>query len=190
MRVNILKYVLFTIVICSFEYAKNELYYVNERSTCLERNVINFRNNRILADPYNKARDIIYGYRKVINEVPKESENKGNYEFEIKPIKDKTIEKKDEDDSVSEQSSFDELENKGRFSGVKYNKINLNDNHKKLQSNPNRKLTKLELLKNPLFLVLKICAVIISKAIKLLVLFARFSLFITKTCWKSRKRRF
>ncbi|CDS44101.1 fam-b protein [Plasmodium yoelii] len=41
MRVSILKYVLFSIVICSFEYAQNELY--------LERNIINFRNNRVLA---------------------------------------------------------------------------------------------------------------------------------------------
>ncbi|SBW38245.1 fam-b protein [Plasmodium berghei] len=49
MRVNILKYVLFSIVICSFEYAKNELYFVNDRRIYLERNVINFRNNRILA---------------------------------------------------------------------------------------------------------------------------------------------
>ncbi|CXH84866.1 fam-b protein [Plasmodium berghei] len=49
MRVSVLKYVLFSIAICSFEYAKNELYFVNDRGICLERNVINFRNNRILA---------------------------------------------------------------------------------------------------------------------------------------------
>ncbi|SCL82976.1 fam-b protein [Plasmodium berghei] len=49
MRVSILKYVLFSIVICSFEYGKNELYFVNDRGIYLERNVINFRNNRILA---------------------------------------------------------------------------------------------------------------------------------------------
>ncbi|CDU16368.1 hypothetical protein YYC_05064 [Plasmodium yoelii 17X] len=41
MRVNILKFVFFSIIICFFEYTKNEL--------CLERNIINFRNNRILA---------------------------------------------------------------------------------------------------------------------------------------------
>ncbi|ETB56406.1 hypothetical protein YYC_05834 [Plasmodium yoelii 17X] len=45
MRISILKYVL-SIVICSFEYAKNELY--------LERNITNFRNNRILADVDNR----------------------------------------------------------------------------------------------------------------------------------------
>ncbi|SBW38266.1 fam-b protein [Plasmodium berghei] len=44
MRVSILKCVLFSIVICSFEYAQNE-----DRGIWLERNVINFRNNRILA---------------------------------------------------------------------------------------------------------------------------------------------
>ncbi|SBW38099.1 fam-b protein [Plasmodium berghei] len=50
MRVSVLKYVLFSIVICSFEYAKNELYFVNDKGIYLEGNVINFRNNRILAD--------------------------------------------------------------------------------------------------------------------------------------------
>ncbi|CDU85274.1 hypothetical protein YYC_02855 [Plasmodium yoelii 17X] len=54
MRVNILKYVLFSIVICSFEYSKNELYFVNERDIYLERNITNFRNNRILADVDNQ----------------------------------------------------------------------------------------------------------------------------------------
>ncbi|CAD2099619.1 fam-b protein [Plasmodium vinckei lentum] len=32
----------------------NELYYVNERSIYLERNIINFKNNRILADRHNQ----------------------------------------------------------------------------------------------------------------------------------------
>ncbi|SCL82148.1 fam-b protein [Plasmodium berghei] len=49
MRVSVLKYVIFSIVICSFEYAKNELYFVNDRGIYLEGNVITFRNNRILA---------------------------------------------------------------------------------------------------------------------------------------------
>ncbi|WBY55507.1 fam-b protein [Plasmodium yoelii yoelii] len=55
MRISILKYVL-SIVICSFEYAKNvlELYFVNERTICFERNITNFRNNRILADTDNR----------------------------------------------------------------------------------------------------------------------------------------
>ncbi|VTZ67139.1 fam-b protein [Plasmodium chabaudi chabaudi] len=54
MRVFILKLVFFSIIICSFEYAKNELYYVNERSIYLKSNVINFRSNRILADTDNQ----------------------------------------------------------------------------------------------------------------------------------------
>ncbi|SCM01100.1 Protein of unknown function (DUF2031), putative [Plasmodium chabaudi adami] len=54
MRVFILKLFCFSVIICSFEYAKNELYYVNERSIYLERNVINFRSNRILADTDNQ----------------------------------------------------------------------------------------------------------------------------------------
>ncbi|SCL82368.1 Protein of unknown function (DUF2031), putative, partial [Plasmodium berghei] len=54
MRVSILKYVLFSIVICSFEYSKNELCFVNDRGIWFERNVINFRNNRTIADADNE----------------------------------------------------------------------------------------------------------------------------------------
>ncbi|CDU19653.1 hypothetical protein YYC_05808 [Plasmodium yoelii 17X] len=54
MRIGILKFVFFSIVICFFEYAKNELYFVNERDIYLERNINNFRNNRILADVDNQ----------------------------------------------------------------------------------------------------------------------------------------
>ncbi|CAD2088770.1 fam-b protein [Plasmodium vinckei lentum] len=54
MIIKILKYALFSIIICSFEYAKNELHFVNERSIYLERNIINIRNNRALADADNQ----------------------------------------------------------------------------------------------------------------------------------------
>ncbi|SCM19553.1 fam-b protein [Plasmodium chabaudi chabaudi] len=54
MKASILKFVLFSIIVCSFEYTKNELYYVNERSIDRERNVINYRNNRILEDADNQ----------------------------------------------------------------------------------------------------------------------------------------
>ncbi|SCL88449.1 Protein of unknown function (DUF2031), putative, partial [Plasmodium chabaudi chabaudi] len=54
MRVNILKYAFFSIIICSFEYAENELYFMNERNIYLERNIINLINNRILADADNQ----------------------------------------------------------------------------------------------------------------------------------------
>ncbi|SCL86093.1 Protein of unknown function (DUF2031), putative [Plasmodium chabaudi adami] len=49
MGVNILNFVFFSII-CFFGYGKNELYFINERNIYLERNIINFRNNRILAD--------------------------------------------------------------------------------------------------------------------------------------------
>ncbi|CXI58821.1 fam-b protein [Plasmodium berghei] len=48
MKVRILKIFFFSIIICFFEYVKNELYFVNDRGIYLEMNVINFRNNRIL----------------------------------------------------------------------------------------------------------------------------------------------
>ncbi|VTZ81099.1 fam-b protein [Plasmodium yoelii] len=54
MKVSILKFVFFSIIICFFEYAQNELYYINERNICFEMNVTNFRNNRILADGDNQ----------------------------------------------------------------------------------------------------------------------------------------
>ncbi|ETB63547.1 hypothetical protein YYC_00003 [Plasmodium yoelii 17X] len=46
MRVSILKYVFFSIIICFFEYGKNEI--------CHERNIIKFRSNRILGDVENQ----------------------------------------------------------------------------------------------------------------------------------------
>ncbi|SCM06581.1 fam-b protein [Plasmodium chabaudi chabaudi] len=54
MKPAILKSVFFSIIICSFEYAKNELYFISERNIYLERNVINFKNNRILSDADNQ----------------------------------------------------------------------------------------------------------------------------------------
>ncbi|SBW38096.1 Protein of unknown function (DUF2031), putative, partial [Plasmodium berghei] len=66
MRVSILKYVLFSIVICSFEYSKNELYFVNDRGIWLERNVINFRNNRILSYADNEF-DLNGFYQSTLN---------------------------------------------------------------------------------------------------------------------------
>ncbi|CAD2097523.1 fam-b protein [Plasmodium vinckei] len=54
MRISILKFVFFSIIICSFEYVENELHFVNERSTYLERDIIKLKNNRILADIDNQ----------------------------------------------------------------------------------------------------------------------------------------
>ncbi|CAD2099612.1 fam-b protein [Plasmodium vinckei brucechwatti] len=66
MRVSILKLVFFSIIICSFEYAINELYYVNETSIHLERNLINFRNNRILTDA-DEHFDLNYFYESIVS---------------------------------------------------------------------------------------------------------------------------
>ncbi|CAD2110605.1 fam-b protein [Plasmodium vinckei] len=54
MIIKILKYALLSIITCSFEYAKNELHFVNERSIYLERDMIKFKNNRMLADADNQ----------------------------------------------------------------------------------------------------------------------------------------
>ncbi|KEG00200.1 hypothetical protein YYE_04956 [Plasmodium vinckei vinckei] len=54
MKIRILKYASFSIIICFFEYAKNELHFINEANKCLERNIINFKNNRILGDSDNQ----------------------------------------------------------------------------------------------------------------------------------------
>ncbi|CXH97414.1 fam-b protein [Plasmodium berghei] len=147
MRISILKYVLFSIVICSFEYAKNELYFVNDRGIYLERNVMHFRNNRILADVDNKTKDIIYGYRKKKNEVQKESDNKRNGELGIQPKQDKIIANKDENNSASEQESFNQLENKGYLSGTKYNETDSSNNHKKLQADQELRLWEIKVFK-------------------------------------------
>ncbi|CXI06343.1 fam-b protein [Plasmodium berghei] len=185
MRVSILKYVLFSIVICSFEYGKNELYFVNDRGICLERNVINFRNNRILAyadnefDLYdfyqstlnlanqvndcngddeeivqlrnlidshikkhkenntlldfknvdNKTKKIINEFRKELEEVKKEFDNKRNDELAIQSIENKKITKKDENNSVSEHENFRQLENCEHVLGTENNKIDLSSNN-------------------------------------------------------------
>ncbi|CAD2088809.1 fam-b protein [Plasmodium vinckei lentum] len=54
MRSNILKHVFFSIIICSFEYAQNEICFINKRTKYIESNITYFRNNRILADPDNQ----------------------------------------------------------------------------------------------------------------------------------------
>ncbi|CAD2085083.1 fam-b protein [Plasmodium vinckei brucechwatti] len=54
MRASILKFVLFSIVICSFEYSQNGSDFVNERNIYLEKNITKFVNNRALADADNK----------------------------------------------------------------------------------------------------------------------------------------
>ncbi|SCL84197.1 fam-b protein [Plasmodium berghei] len=158
MRVSILKYVLFSIVICSFEYGKNELYFVNDRGICLERNVINFRNNRILAYADNEF-DLYDFYQSTLNLanqvndcngddeeilidknhtnqirylhmlVKKEFDNKRNDELAIQSIENKKITKKDENNSVSEHENFRQLENCEHVLGTENNKIDLSSNN-------------------------------------------------------------
>ncbi|CAD2092364.1 fam-b protein [Plasmodium vinckei lentum] len=77
MKASILNFVLFSIVIGSFEYAKKELYYVNERSIYLERDIIYFRNNRILADA-DKQFDFNDFYKSNLNFVNEFKDN--NYD--------------------------------------------------------------------------------------------------------------
>ncbi|SCL82276.1 fam-b protein [Plasmodium berghei] len=190
MRISILKYVLFSIVICSFEYAKNELYFVNDRGIYLERNVMHFRNNRILADVDNKTKDIIYGYRKKKNEVQKESDNKRNGELGIQPKQDKIIANKDENNSASEQESFNQLENKGYLSGTKYNETDSSNNHKKLQADQELRLWEIKVFKKSLLLIIRVLAILVSKTIKILLLLLRIVFFIFKVWWESRNNRF
>ncbi|CAD2085874.1 fam-b protein [Plasmodium vinckei brucechwatti] len=66
MKVSILKFVFFSIIICSFEYAQNELYFINGGNIYLERNIINFKNNRILADA-GKEFDLNYFYESTLS---------------------------------------------------------------------------------------------------------------------------
>ncbi|SCL83026.1 Protein of unknown function (DUF2031), putative, partial [Plasmodium berghei] len=99
-------------------------------------NVINFRNNRILAYADNefdlngfyqstlnlasqlgdcvedsKTKKIINELRKELEEVKKELDNKRNDELAIQPIENKKIIKKDGNSSVSEHEDFKQLEN-------------------------------------------------------------------------------
>ncbi|CAD2099504.1 fam-b protein [Plasmodium vinckei petteri] len=66
MKNSIFKFVFFSIIICSFEYAQNELYFINERNIYIERNIINFKNNRILADA-GKEFDLNYFYESTLS---------------------------------------------------------------------------------------------------------------------------
>ncbi|EAA15180.1 hypothetical protein [Plasmodium yoelii yoelii] len=166
-----------------------ELYFVNDRGIYLERNVINFRNNRILSDADNhfdlnefyqstlnlanqfneyndddkeivyirnainshikkckesntllnlknvdiKAKKIINKFRKELEKLTKELDNKINDELGIQSIHDKIIIKKDENSSVSKHEDFKQFEND------KYNEITSSSNYKKLKTNRNLK---------------------------------------------------
>ncbi|CDU16403.1 hypothetical protein YYC_03333 [Plasmodium yoelii 17X] len=188
MRVSILRFVFFSIIICFFEYAQNELYLVNERSIFLERNIIKFRSNRILADvdnqfdlndfyestlslanqfnEYNaddkemtflrnaidshikkhkesntlpdlnnvdkKTKKTILKLQRELEEIKKELANKSNSELEIQSIHDKRIIKKDENNSVSGNEDFNQLENEVNSLEEEFKQFDLSgvDNYK------------------------------------------------------------
>ncbi|CDU16011.1 fam-b protein, partial [Plasmodium yoelii] len=249
MRVNILKYVLFSIIICFFEYAKNELYYVNERIIYLERNITNFRNNRILADidnqfdlnefyqsilslvdqfnEYNvddekitylrniidshikkhkenntlpdlnnldkKTKKLIDELRKELEEVKKELDNKRDSELEIQPIHDKRIIKKDENNSISEQENFKQLENSENILETednkfddKDNKITLSNNYKKFQINQKLK-DKKALAIWGMFIVSNILVISLGTGY-LAILLIPCTAFIINKYWESFKK--
>ncbi|ETB63238.1 hypothetical protein YYC_00077 [Plasmodium yoelii 17X] len=107
MRVNILKYVIFSIIICSFEYAKNELYLVNERSINLERNVTNFRNNRILADVDNQF-DLNDFYQSTLNLVDQFNDCNDDEEItNLRNIIDSHIKKHKESNTLPDLNNVD-----------------------------------------------------------------------------------
>ncbi|EUD69907.1 hypothetical protein YYG_04781 [Plasmodium vinckei petteri] len=76
MIVSIFKLVLFSIIICSFEYSKKVRIILYKRENIyLERNIINFRNNRILTDADNQF-DLYDFYQSTSNShIKKHKEN-------------------------------------------------------------------------------------------------------------------
>ncbi|SCL92937.1 fam-b protein [Plasmodium chabaudi chabaudi] len=79
MRISILNFVFFSIIICSFEYAKNILHFINESNVYLERNIINLENNRILANADNQF-DLNNFYESTLTLADQFNDYKDNYE--------------------------------------------------------------------------------------------------------------
>ncbi|KEG00242.1 hypothetical protein YYE_04910 [Plasmodium vinckei vinckei] len=104
MIIKILKYVLFSIITCSFEYARNKLYFVNERSIYLERIVINFKNNRTLADAEIQF-DLNNFYESTLNLV--NQFNDCNDDKEITNLRN-LIEKHKESNTLPDLNNLDE----------------------------------------------------------------------------------
>ncbi|CDU19171.1 hypothetical protein YYC_02086 [Plasmodium yoelii 17X] len=107
MRISILKFVFFSIIICSFEYAKNELYFVNERDIYLERNITNFRNNRILADVDNRF-NLNDFYQSTLNLVDQFNDCNGDEEItKLRNIIDSQIKKHKESNTLPDLNNVD-----------------------------------------------------------------------------------
>ncbi|CAD2096867.1 fam-b protein [Plasmodium vinckei] len=108
MRASILKFVLFSIVICSFEYAPNGLHYANERNIYLERNVINFRNNRILADA-DKELDLNDFYNSTLELANQLNDCNGDKEIAcLRNVIDSHIQKNQESNTLLNLNNVDE----------------------------------------------------------------------------------
>ncbi|EAA21136.1 fam-b protein [Plasmodium yoelii] len=108
MRVSILKFVFFSIIICFFEYVKNELYYINERNIYHERNITNFRNNRILGDTDNRF-DLNYYYESTLSLANQLNEYNDDDE-EIKYLRniiDSHVKKHKENNTLPDLNSLD-----------------------------------------------------------------------------------
>ncbi|VTZ73958.1 fam-b protein [Plasmodium yoelii] len=109
MRVSILKFVFFSIIICFFEYVKNELYYINERNIYHERNITNFRNNRILGDTDNRF-DLNYFYESTLSLANQLNEYNDDDDEEIKYLRniiDSHVKKHKENNTLPDLNSLD-----------------------------------------------------------------------------------
>ncbi|CAD2090629.1 fam-b protein [Plasmodium vinckei lentum] len=248
MKGNIFKFVLFSIIICFFEYSKNELYFINERNMCLERNIINFINNRILADSDKqfdlnnfyqstsslanqfsdcdddddeeitnlrniidshitkhkenntlpnlnnidrKTKKLIHKIQKELNEAKKELDNKRNNELSIQQIYDKRIIKKDENNFVSEQEDFKQLENYENIFDIgnynfegEYNEIISSNIYREIKMDENLRKDEVKFSKNVAILIVGYLVTISSGVWYSIIFLIPYMLSLLKKCWK------
>ncbi|CDU17377.1 fam-b protein [Plasmodium yoelii] len=208
MRISILKFVFFSIIICSFEYAKNELYFVNERSICLERNITKFRNNRILADVDNQF-DLNDFYQSTLSLVDQFNDCNDDEEItNLRNIIDSQIKKhkesntlpdlNNENSSVSEHEDFKQLESfekklrtqKKKFK-LEYYRIKLSKKYMELKINNKLKKKEEKLLKGLIvFSIITVLSMIALGTMKLLLILAPAVFLLFKSWRKVREYRF
>ncbi|SCL85520.1 fam-b protein [Plasmodium chabaudi chabaudi] len=118
MRVNILNSVFFSII-WFFGYGKNILHFINESSICLERDIINLENNRILAGADNQF-DLNNFYGSTLTLADQLNDYKDDYE--------------DDDDEVIKkiQNIIDSHREKDKRSNTLPNLNNVDKKTKKL----------------------------------------------------------
>ncbi|VEV55376.1 fam-b protein [Plasmodium vinckei vinckei] len=195
MIIKILKYVLFSVITCYFEYAKKELYFINEGNIYLERNIINFKNSRILADADNqfdlnnfyestkykgsnttpnlnnvdgKTKKLIHKIQKELNEAKKELNNERNGELSIQPIQDKRVIKKSEHIFKIDEDKIND----------KYNKITLSNCYKKLKKISKSKKSKKNIIIKVMLLIATLFVVIALGMMNQMILLGLFWPFI------------